>query len=151
MANNNKDVKRGIVLYLDGKAVEANAQNIQKEMRKVKKEIDSCTIGSKEYVAATKRYRELNAILQEHRSKLREVKQEHFQFINTINNLWQKWQVTITAFLATFAGVSLALSKFRKEMNAEEESGANLKALTGLDDESIEWLKSQGYEFKVFE
>lgn len=140
---NNKDVKRGIVLYLDGKQVEANAMSIQKEMRKVKREIDQCTFGSKEYVAATKRYRELNGILTEHRNKLREVKQEHFSFINTINGLWQKWNVTIGAFLAAFAGVSLALSKFRKEMNVEEESGANLKALTGLDDSSIAWLQEQ--------
>ena len=146
---NNKDVKRGIVLYLDGKQVEANALSIQKEMRKVKREIDQCTFGSNEYVAATKRYRELNGILTEHRNKLREVKQEHFSFINTINGLWQKWNVTIGAFLAAFTGVSLALSKFRKEMNAEEESGANLKALTGLDDNSIEWLKQQAEELST--
>lgn len=146
---NNKDVKRGIVLYLDGKQVEANAMSIQKEMRKVKREIDACTFGSKEYVAATKRYRELNGILTEHRNKLREVKQEHFSFINTINGLWQKWNVTIGAFLAAFTGVSLALSKFRKEMNAEEESGANLKALTGLDDNSIDWLKQQAEQLST--
>lgn len=149
MANSNKDVKRGIVLYLDGKAVEANAHNIQREMRKVKKEIDGCTFGSKEYVEATKRYRELNGILQEHKNKLREVKTEHFSFINTVNSLWQKWNVTIGAFLAAFTGVSLALSKFRKEMNAEEESAANLKALTGLDDSNIDWLKEQARELST--
>lgn len=140
---NNKDVKRGIVLYLDGKEVENNAKNIQREMRKVRKEIDGCTFGSKEYIDATKRYRELNSILNEHKAKLREVKTEHFNFINTINNLWQKWQLTIGSFMAAFAGVSLALSKFRKEMNADEESAANLKALTGLDDNSIAWLEDQ--------
>ena len=145
----NKDVKRGIVLYLDGKQVEANAQNIQREMRKVKREIDGCTFGSKEYVEATKRYRELNGILQEHRSKLREVKTEHFSFVNTVNSLWQKWNVTIGAFMAAFAGVSLALSKFRKEMNATEDSSANLKALTGLDDQSIAWLREQAEQLST--
>ena len=139
----NKDVKRGIVLYIDGKEVKNSARSIQAEMRKVKKEIDGCTLGSKEYIAATKRYKELNAILNEHRAQLRETKEEHFSFVNTINGLWQKWQVTIGAFLAAFAGVSLALSKFRKEMNATEESSANLKALTGLDDNSIAWLQEQ--------
>lgn len=139
----NKDVKRGIVIYIDGKEVNNNAKAIQAEMRKVKKEIDGCTLGSKEYIAATKRYKELNAILNEHKAKLSGVKKEHFSFINTINGLWQKWQVTIGAFLAAFAGVSLALSKFRKEMNETEESSANLKALTGLDDSSIQWLQEQ--------
>lgn len=149
MAKGNKDVKRGIVLYLDGKEVENNARSIQREMRQVQKEINGCTIGSKEYVEATKRYKQLNAILQEHRNNLREVKTEHFSFINTVNNLWQKWNVTIGAFLAAFTGVSLALSKFRKEMNADEESAANLKALTGLDDNSIQWLESQARELST--
>lgn len=139
----NKDVKRGIVLYIDGKEVKNNAKQIQAEMRKVKKEIDGCTLGSKEYITATKRYRELNAILNEHKAQLRDVKKEHFSFINTVNGLWQKWQLAIGGFLAAFAGVSLALSKFRKEMNATEESSANLKALTGLDDNSIQWLQEQ--------
>lgn len=146
---NNKDVKRGIVLYLDGKEVENNAANIQREMRKVKREIDQCTIGSREYVAATKRYRELDSILQQHRAQLRDVKKEHFSFINTINGLWQKWNVTIGAFLAAFTGVSLALSKFRKEMNAEEGAQANLKALTGLDDDSIAWLQQQAEQLST--
>ncbi len=146
---NNKDVKRGIVLYLDGKEVENNAQNIQREMRKVKKEIDGCTFGSKEYIAATKRYRELNAILQEHKNKLRDVKTENFSLINSVNALWQKWQLAVGVFMAAFAGVSLALSKFRKEMNADEESAANLKALTGLDDNSIAWLEDQARELST--
>lgn len=143
MAKGNKDVKRGIVLYIDGKAVNNSAREIQREMRRVKAEIDGCTLGSKEYIAATKRYRELNAILNEHKAQLRDVKKEHFSFINTVNGLWQKWQLAIGGFLAAFAGVSLALSKFRKEMNATEESSANLKALTGLDDNSIQWLQEQ--------
>lgn len=140
---NNKDVKRGIVMYLDGKAVEASASAIQKEMRKVKNEIDKCTIGSKEYVDATKRYKELNAILQEHKSNLKEVKQEQADLIDKANNLWSKWQVGITAVAAALTAAGLALSKFRKQMNEKESAQANLKALTGLDDESISWLTKQ--------
>lgn len=145
----NKDVKRGIVLYLDGKEVEKNAKSIQREMRQIQKEINGCTIGSKEYVEATRRYRELDGILQQHRAQLRGVKNEHFSLVNTINGLWQKWNVTIGAFLAAFTGVSLALSKFRKEMNAEESAQANLKALTGLDDDSIAWLQQQAEQLST--
>lgn len=67
---NNKDIKRGISIYLDGKEVKNNATAIQAEMRKLKKEINGMTIGSEEYVAATKKYRELQSILREHNAQL---------------------------------------------------------------------------------
>ncbi len=67
---NNKDIKRGISIYLDGKEVKNNATAIQAEMRKLKKEINGMTIGSEEYVAATKKYRELQGILREHNAQL---------------------------------------------------------------------------------
>lgn len=146
---NNKDVKRGIVLYLDGKQVENSASAVEREMRKVRKEINSCTIGSKEYVEATKRYRELAAILDEHKKKLRAVKEEQKDIVTGINDIWNKWQLAATAVAGAITGVGLILSKFRKEMNAEEEGADNLKALTGLDDESIEWLHKQAVELST--
>lgn len=146
---NNKDVKRGIVLYLDGKQVENSASAVEREMRKVRKEINSCTIGSKEYVEATKRYRELAAILDEHKKKLRAVKEEQKDLITGVNDLWNKWQLAATAVAGAITGVGLILSEFRKQMNAEEEGADNLKALTGLDDESIEWLHKQAVELST--
>lgn len=146
---NNKDVKRGIVLYLDGKQVEASASAVEREMRKVRKEINSCTMGSKEYVEATKRYRELSAILDEHKKKLRAVKEEQKDIITGVNDIWNKWQLAATAVAGAITGVGLVLSKFRKEMNAEEEGADNLKALTGLDDESISWLHQQAVEIST--
>lgn len=146
---NNKDVKRGIVLYLDGKQVENSASAVEREMRKIRKEINSCTIGSKEYVEATKRYRELAAILDEHKKKLRAVKEEQKDIVTGINDIWNKWQLAATAVAGAITGVGLILSKFRKQMNAEEEGADNLKALTGLDDESIEWLHKQAVELST--
>lgn len=146
---NNKDVKRGIVLYLDGKQVENSASAVEREMRKIRKEINSCTIGSKEYVEATKRYRELAAILDEHKKKLRAVKEEQKDIVTGIYDIWNKWQLAATAVAGAITGVGLILSKFRKEMNAEEEGADNLKALTGLDDESIEWLHNQAVELST--
>lgn len=67
---NNKDIKRGISIYLDGKEVKNNVTAIQAEMRKLKKEINGMTIGSEEYVAATRKYRDLQGILREHNAQL---------------------------------------------------------------------------------
>ena len=46
MAANNKDVKRGVVIYLDGKEIPNNAKAIRTEMKKVRESIDKMTIGS---------------------------------------------------------------------------------------------------------
>ena len=70
---NNKDAHRGVVIYLDGKEVANNAKAIRAEMKKVRSEIDKMTVGSEEYIRATKRYRELDAILQQHKAQLRAV------------------------------------------------------------------------------
>lgn len=157
MANDNKDIKRGIVLYLDGKEIKNSAVAIQAEMRKVKKEIDSCTIGSEEYVAATKKYQELNAILADHKARLKGINQQlgdnaaKSKEAQSASRNWLKWgidkfnaySVAILGVVAALTGVTMKLMAFKKLGNDKEESAANLKALTGLDDNSIEWLTKE--------
>lgn len=153
----NKDVKRGIVLYLDGKEVKNNAVSIQAEMRKVKKEIDNCTIGSEEYVAATQKYQQLNAILVEHKNKLKgindQLKDNKVKAVEAqgATKNWLKWgidkfnaySVAILGVVAALTGVTMKLMSFKKLGSEKQESQANLKALTGLDDDSIAWLTQQ--------
>lgn len=145
----NKDVKRGIVLYIDGKQVENSAKGIQSEMRKVKKEIDQCAIGSDEYVRKTRTYQELNTILREHRAELAKVKVAHKDAMTSLNEWWNKWQLAVGAAAGVVTAAGLAISKFRKDLAATESSQANLKALTGLDDDSIEWLTEQANELST--
>lgn len=156
MAKSKKEVRGGVVMYLDGRAVESNAKAIQAEMRKVKKEIDACTIGSDEYVQKTKQYRQLNAILQEHKGKLREVNTQITQN-NTAQKNWLQWgiskfneySVAILGAAAALTGVTMKLQEFRKKGREKEESQANLKALTGLDDGSIQWLTHKAEELST--
>lgn len=150
MAKGNKDVKRGIVLYLDGKEVQNNAHAIQAEMRKLKKEIDGCTVGSDEYIQKTKQYRTLNGILQEHKANLKSIETQTRTNAAASQNWLQKgvamfnqYSVAILGFTAAFTGVAMKISEFRKKNMEKESSQANLKALTGLDDSSIEWLTKQ--------
>ena len=150
MAKGNKDVKRGIVLYIDGKEVQNNARSIQAEMRKLKKEIDGCTVGSEEYSQKTKQYRALNGILQEHKAQLKNIETQTKANAAASQNWLQKgvamfnqYSVAILGFTAAFTGVAMKISEFRKKNMEKESSQANLKALTGLDDSSIEWLTKQ--------
>lgn len=150
MAKGNKDVKRGIVLYLDGKEVQNNAHAIQAEMRKLKKEIDGCTVGSDEYIQKTRQYRQLNTILQEHKANLKGIETQTKANAAASQNWLQKgiamfnqYSVAILGFTAAFTGVAMKIADFRRKNMEKESSQANLKALTGLDDSSIEWLTKQ--------
>jgi len=150
MAKGNKDVKRGIVMYLDGKEVQKNARAIQGEMKRLKKEIDGCTVGSEEYIQKTKQYRALNGILQEHKAQLKNIETQTNANAAASQNWLQKgiamfnqYSVAILGFTAAFTGVAMKISEFRKKNMEKESSQANLKALTGLDDSSIEWLTKQ--------
>lgn len=146
----NKDVTRGIVMYLDGKAVENNARAIQNAMKNLKKQIDGMTVGSEEYIEATKKYQILNGILQKHKNELKGIETQTKANAAASQNWLQKgvamfnqYSVAILGFTAAFTGVAMKISEFRKKNMEKESSQANLKALTGLDDSSIEWLTNQ--------
>ena len=79
MAKGNKDVKRGIVLYIDGKEVQNNARAIQGEMRNLKREIDGCTVGSEEYIQKVKQYKLLDAELQRHKANLKGIETQNLK------------------------------------------------------------------------
>lgn len=65
------------------------------------------------------------------------------------NNWIGKYAGMIGAAIAALTGITLALSKFRDERNQKEEAAADLKALTGLDDNSIEWLTDQAVKLST--
>lgn len=150
MAKGNKDVKRGIVLYIDGKEVQNNARAIQGEMRKLKREIDSCTVGSDEYIKKVRQYKQLDAALQEHKANLRSIETQTKANAVASQNWFQRgialfnqYSVAFLGFTAAYTGMAMKISEFRKKNMEKESSQANLKALTGLDDSSIEWLTKQ--------
>ena len=150
MAKGNKDVKRGIVLYLDGKEVQNNARAIQGEMRKLKREIDGCTVGSDEYIKKVRQYKQLEAALQEHKANLKGIEAQTKANAAATQNWLQKgialfnqYSVAILGFTAAFTGVAMKIADFRRKNMEKESSQANLKALTGLDDSAIAWLTKQ--------
>ena len=77
MAKNNKDVRRGIVLYLDGKEVKNNATAIQAEIKKVRTALNNATMGSEEYRRAIEKWKTLQGALAEHRAQLKLVEKTH--------------------------------------------------------------------------
>lgn len=146
MSKGNKDVKRGIVLYIDGKEVKRDVTDIKAEIRKLTKELDHMTIGSKEYNEQMAKIRHLNSIVRDHKGRLREVNEELGKSRLNVGKLvdgFNRFGGVIVSVIGFLTGFVLALRSIREERNKLEESQAGLKALTGLDDESISWLTDQ--------
>ena len=147
--SDNKDVKRGIVLYIDGKEVVNNVTSIKAELRKLTKELDGMAIGSKEYVEQTKKIRALKGVLADHNQQLRSINQTQTLSLSKGVDLFNKYAASIMAVVAALTGVVLKLNTFRTLLNEREESKANVKALTGLDDDAIDWMEQKAVELST--
>lgn len=75
--------------------------------------------------------------------KIKTEVQETEGWLTRFNNGLTKWGGLLATGAATITGVSMALNTLRSNRDSKESSQAELKALTGLDDESIQWLTRQ--------
>lgn len=146
MAKNDKVVKRGVYLYLDGSEIKNEIQSVEKEMRALVSMQKKMVVGSEEYVRAGQKIRALKGIIAEHNAQLRETEQQvkkntisFGKFVDGFNRFFG----IIGAAIAALTGFTLAIRSLRDEKNKLEESQAGLQALTGLDNDSITWLTAQ--------
>lgn len=75
--------------------------------------------------------------------KIKTEVQETEGWLTRFNNGLTKWGGLLATGAATITGMSMALNTLRKNRDSKESSQAELKALTGLDDSSIQWLTEQ--------
>ena len=158
-----KIAKRGVSIFIDGKEVKNSVAGISAEMRKLQAEQKKMTIGSDEYMAHAKKIAYLDSVFQEHKANQKSVAQEYKKMgveadsyakkaessISKMANGINKYFAMFTAGLAAVTGLTLGLKKFMDERNKVEDSKADLKALTGLDDASVN--KLTGFAKKMSE
>lgn len=144
--NDDRKVKRGVYLYIDGKEINNDITSIQAEIRQLTKDIKDMQIGSEEYTQTVRKIRTLKGILKEHKDTIRQVTDEtkkstisFGRFVDGFN----RFGGFIASMVASLTGLILGLRSLRDEKNKLESSQASLKALTGLDDDSISWLTQQ--------
>lgn len=70
-------------------------------------------------------------------------------WLSRLNNRFNQWGAGIATAIAAFTGLTLTVQKFRQMAMEKESSQANLKALTGLDDNSIAWLTQQAEQLST--
>lgn len=144
--NDDRKVKRGVYLYIDGKEINNDITSVQAEIRQLTKDIKDMQIGSEEYTQTVRKIRTLKGILKEHKDTIRQVTDEtkkstisFGRFVDGFN----RFGGFIASMVASLTGLILGLRSLRDEKNKLESSQASLKALTGLDDDSISWLTQQ--------
>ena len=79
-------------------------------------------------------------------AELQKIKMETIEttsWLERMNNGITKWGGMIATGAAALTGVSFTINKLRSNRDDKEEAQAELKALTGLDDDSIQWLTRQ--------
>ena len=81
--------------------------------------------------------------------KIKTEVQETEGWLSRFNNGFAKWGCLLATGAATITGVSMALNTLRNNRDSKESSQAELKALTGLDDESIQWLTKQAEQLST--
>lgn len=146
MAKNDKQVKRGVYLYIDGKQINNDINSIDVEVRKLQRDIKAMQRGSEEYNRTMAKIQHLKKILRDHQREIKGVTEEHKKASISVRGMvdwFNQFGGAIVAAIGFLTGVTLALRKFREERNKLETAQASLKALTGLDDDSISWLTEQ--------
>ena len=146
MAKDDKKVKRGVYLYIDGKEIKNDFSSIDKEVKQLTKDIKNMQIGSDEYNRTMAKIKYLKGILADHKKTLREINSEtkkstisFGKFVDGFN----RFGGFIASLVASLTGLILGLKQLRDEKNKLEDSQASLQSLTGLDDSSIKWLTEQ--------
>ena len=76
MAKNNKTVKRGVYLYLDGKEIKNDINSIDLEIKRLQRDIKDMTRGSEEYNRTMAKIQNLQGILKQHRQEIKGITTE---------------------------------------------------------------------------
>ena len=146
MAKSDKTVKRGVYLYIDGKEIKNDINSIDLEMKRLQRDIKEMTRGSEEYNRTMAKIQHLQGILKLLMKEIYGITTETKKATVSIGSMvdwFNRFGGVILSVIGFLTGFTLALRAIRDERNKLEESQAGLKALTGLDDDSIAWLTGQ--------
>lgn len=138
------------------RAMRDNARNIDaamnniglatpKELRRLLKDINA-KLNSGHIARGSEEWKKYQAQLKLVNAEIRKVNDEIKEsegWLTRFNNGFAKWGALAASGIAAITGISMMLNKMRKDRDDKEASAANLKALTGLDDASIQWLARQ--------
>lgn len=109
----------------------------------VRKQLREATPGTAQYTAALEHNRRVSEAVARAQKAMRvEVGCQGTTFGKAIG-VFNKYAAVVTAGIAAITGVTLKLNQLREKRNQREEAKADVKALTGLDNDSVNWLEQE--------
>ena len=146
MADDKIVTKRGIYLYINGQQINNDLKSVQGEFKKLQNEHAKMTIGSEKYIQTGKKIQALDSIIQEHRKQWRNTNTEiektktSILSLGKITDAFNKYFGMITAFIASFTGLTFAMRKCVDDFASVEEEEANVRKYTGMTKEEVKDL-----------
>lgn len=125
----------------------ATPNELRATLKAINRELNSGHVkrGSAEW----KYYQQQAKLVTAELQKIKTEVQESEGWLSRFNNGLSKWGGLLATGAATITGVSMVLNTLRNNRDAKESSQAELKALTGLDDASIQWLTEQAEQLST--
>lgn len=109
----------------------------------VRKALREAIPGTTQYTAALEQNRRVTEAVARAQNAMRvEVGCQGTTFGKSIG-IFNKYAAVVTAGVAAITGVTLKLNQLREKRDQREDTKADVKALTGLDAESVNWLEQQ--------
>ncbi|MDE7141577.1 MAG: phage tail tape measure protein, partial [Muribaculaceae bacterium] len=124
---------------------ELSPKELRQTIRQINSELDSGRIprGSEQWSEYTQKLALVKEELRRVNAELQAGGEAEKGLFDGIARWGQKWVGAYTIIDNVLSKLGLDFQKMRENFEAKEESQANLKALTGLDDGAIQWLTEQ--------
>lgn len=121
----------------------ATYQELLAAQKQVRKDLQNAVPGTEKYNAALEQNRRVSLQVAAAQKVMRvEVGSQGNMWLRASNFINQYIGI-IGTVIAAVTGLTLKLNQLREARNKREEAKADVQALTGLDEESIEWLEQQ--------
>lgn len=129
-----KEVNKRINIWINGKEVENNIKSVRQAMAHLTNQLNKMEIGSKEYVATSKKLRDLKGIYKEHVQQLNEAEKS----TKKLNTSAKDSAIVLGGMTAAVAGAAAALGKL------VSMSHEYVEAYATLDDAMTDVVKYTG-------
>lgn len=111
--------------------------------QKVRKEIRDAVPGTEKYNAALEQNRRVTEALARAQNNMRVEVGCQATPVGKAVEMFNKYAAVVTTVIAAVTGLTLKLNQLREKRNEREDAKADVEALTGLSQDSINWLEQQ--------
>lgn len=141
-----KTIDKHINVWVNGAQVENNLKSIQQAIKHVTNQLKQSTVGSEEYIEASKKLKELKYIYEQHIKDLKSVSEE----TDSLRKKQNDFLIKLGAIGSTYSAASNAVRRFIGATQeyvdayaAMDDAMSAVQKTTGMTREEVEKLNSQ--------